>query len=93
MTNARSRRVALTTAIAMPWHTTRPSLRWIGSVVYLLLCIGAACALLIPGRHGWLYGMVVYCFGAASPGSLRQVCSGGWVGVAGGACGHGRISY
>lgn len=66
MTNARSRRVALTTAIAMPWHATHPSLRWIGSVVYLLLCIGAlACALLIPGRHGWLYGMVVYGFGAA----------------------------
>lgn len=66
MRNARSRRVALTTAIAMPWHTTHPSLRWIGGVVYLLLCIGAlACALLIPGRHGWLYGMVVYGFGAA----------------------------
>lgn len=66
MTNTRSRPMDLTTAIAMPWRTTHPSLRWIGSVVCLLLCIGAlACALLIPGRHGWLYAMVAYGFGAA----------------------------
>lgn len=62
MTNARLH----ITAIAMPWRTTHPSLCWIGGLVYLLLCIGAlACALLIRGRHGWLYGMVVYGFGAA----------------------------
>ncbi len=64
MTNTRSRGLAL--AIAMPWRVTHRSLRWIGGVVYLLLCLGAlACGLFVPGRHGWLYGMVVYGFGVA----------------------------
>jgi hypothetical protein len=56
----------MTAILTPPWRTVHRSLRWLGGVVGLLLCVAAAgVAFHVGGRHGWLFGLMLYAFGAA----------------------------
>ncbi|MBD8872332.1 hypothetical protein [Rhodanobacter sp. DHB23] len=54
------------TAFITPWRTVHRSLRWLGGVVSLLLCVAATVvAFSVRDPHGWLFGLMLYAFGAA----------------------------
>lgn len=53
------------TIFITPWRTVHRSLRWLGGVFSLLLCMAAmGVAFTVGGTHGWHSGLALYAFGA-----------------------------